>query len=180
MTKQELQAILSQLGEVWQIELTPIVLDAYWLALKIYDLIQVKMAAGRILKEYRYAKFPVPAEFVNRIAPEDSSAKAIKGWESAFKALVWWERHGQYQDVALDGERSRLAFKDNVVQQVIDSYFGGWWYFQKESPDDAKGASFFRREFIHAYEVMAGSTTFNPQVENKEKQLKLIGGGSDE
>jgi len=167
--KQQFVELLSALGEVWQTELTAVVIESYWQALQEYELRAVMAAAKRILKEYKYAKFPVPAEFANRIAPDETTAKAIKAWESANAALKWWTGSGQHQEPL-----RYPTFKDSIIHNVVDSYFGGWSGFYQEWNETITKLSFFRREFIHAYEVMAGSKTFNPQLEEPTPIKQLM------
>jgi hypothetical protein len=124
------RAVLTGMAEMYQREVSPALLDAYWLALRSWSLPDFEAAAGRLLATATF--MPRPADFTGlRKAAQMTAAEA---WDAAIAACPGW-RYGTAKVTPL---------VDRVVRML-----GGYERLAMEPLDTQH---FTRNKFIEFYE----------------------------
>lgn len=168
----EFTKLLTGLAAMFERQLTELIRDMYYNALKDLDIEQIRDAANNIAQTSTF--FPKPVDFRNAISGDKDSA-AISAWEKVLKAK---SKVGQYQSVQFD---------DPVIHSVI-KLMGGWGAVCRlEGHDDEKWQ---RIDFEKTYKALLGRNADHPkylpgiqEVENEakgfesEKKVALIGDG---
>ena len=132
------------LGELFDKQLSPALTNIYWEALRPYPFEAVREASNHVVRNKKFHKFPLPAEFIEFIVPpqalDDSAALACNG---AIKKA--WK----------DGYWENAYFEDPIIHMVIADYYGGWFSFVDQIPTDDKERGFWKKEFERIYKVYA-------------------------
>jgi uncharacterized protein DUF6475 len=124
------------LGELYDKEISRVLLDIYWKALEPFNDDECAEAFNSIIASCKF--FPKPADFLEMLgySPEE---RALKAWLAVDETV---KRIGPYQSV---------KFQDKVIHSVIQS-LGGWAKFQNCKNVDWKWRE---REFRSRYKTMA-------------------------
>lgn len=132
-------AMLSTLAETFRIELNPLAIDGYWLALQPLGELELRRAAARALASCKFMPTPVELLGFAGKAPEQLEAVAIAdAWEAVRDALG---RHGYYGSVDFGP----------LVNAVIRN-MGGWMRLSDMTREDAPWK---RKEFEKLYIAFA-------------------------
>ena len=133
--------LITGLAEIFDKNLSPVVIEIYWNALKRFSLDDFKRAVNNIIETHVYATFPKPAQFIEFInPPEDIEFKAEQGLKEWIDAYC---DKGIYENV---------EFKDPVVTLVCQ-HFGGWVAICNAFPryGSARDQEFWHNNFKKLY-----------------------------
>lgn len=138
MTRETFTAAITVLASSLRADVSPALLEGYWLALK--DLADDEMA-GATRAALQTSKFmPSPAEllaFAGR-APRDLAAEAVLAWQAVRAAM---DSHDVYANVDFGP----------VVNSVLHN-LGGWLYLCEQSLPDLEWR---RKDFERVYKLVA-------------------------
>lgn len=128
---------LGVLCEVFDKQISPIVIRAYFQALKPYSVEEVEGAISQAIVSCKF--FPRPAELIDLITggTENLSDRA----EVEVSKILQAVRH--------EGAYKSIQFDDPVTTAVIQQGFGGWIKLCDELRSDAE--KWFRKDFIQMY-----------------------------
>ena len=142
---QAFKTLMIGMGEVFDKELSPALMEIYWQALKPYPITKVKAAVNEIIQHRTFSKFPLPGEITEQIAPRvEIEEKALLQAEKVMDKI---EESGAYYSVTFD---------DPITTSVIVQ-MGGWIRVCSESTTMAKKdqTAFWRKDFIKLYCAIA-------------------------
>lgn len=128
---------MSLLGEIHNKEISDVLKDAYWIALKQYPDDACRHAFDMAVATCKF--FPKPAELIEIIVGRGGSVEDVAQIEAG-KVLDAIKRIGGYQSVCFD---------DAITQAVIVQGFGGWEKMCSELKSD--GEMWFRKDFVKIY-----------------------------
>lgn len=147
--------ILASLGEVFETgkDISEVRAELYFQTLKEYDIKQIKMAASKLLKAYKFNSLPKPADFVEAIegAEGDLRDKAMLAWMEVMKSL-----DGPYP--------KELKFEDSYTMEAIRA-LGGW-----NSLLISKNIQSMQKDFVNFYSALV----------KRETSVKMLGEKKDE
>lgn len=135
------KSYMSLLGEIHSKEISDILKDAYWIALKQFSDDQCNKAFDRAIGSCKF--FPKPAELIEFISSAFGSAEDVSVLEAA-KVLETVKRIGGYTSVDFD---------DSVTKAVIQNCFGGWEKLCSELKADEE--KWFLKDFSKYYQSYA-------------------------
>lgn len=125
--------VLAGMAELYQRELSPALMDAYWLALKAWPLEDFEAAAAHLMASQQF--MPRPADFTAlRKAGQMTGGEA---WDAALRACIGW----RYGEVSVD------PVIDRVVRMI-----GGYQHLAMEPLETQH---FTRNKFLELYEEQA-------------------------
>ncbi len=152
MRKSTLAKLLLPLGEVFQREISPALLEIYWQTLKNYPDALVMKALSSLLKTSKF--FPKPAEIIECIegSPDE---KSLIAWNTLMEAI---RLHGSY---------SSVKFVDKVLSKVVED-LGGW---VKLCSTNLRDLDNLRSLFIKYYKLYS---TYKQGIEGPEVHAGLI------
>jgi hypothetical protein len=143
---------MALLCEIFQREITDLLLDAYYMVLKNMTDEQFKQSVKMVMENKTFHKLPLPAEILNCGNP-DSIAKAEIALAKVEKA------------VDIYGHNYSIDFKDQVIHKVIER-LGGWEWLTTQNRDDWK---WIRKDFIRLFDIYA---KMNPsQIDAPERLI---------
>jgi len=154
--KPEFFEILAGLSEIFDKVLSKPTLEIYWNALKEYTIDDFKKATNNIVRTYKYASFPKPAEFIEYINPlQDIEAKA------EFAMDEFWEHFN-------DSGHESFEWGDPVLAMTVEHY-GGWGMILDTMPrDNLKDQIFWIKDFKKTYAIFV-------RFPRKKVRLRFIG-----
>jgi hypothetical protein len=167
---QRFRAVLTGMAEMYQRELSPTLLDAYWLALRGWALADFEAAAAHLMATARF--MPRPADFTDlRKAARMTAAEA---WDCAIAACPGWRY----------GTASVNPLVDRVVRML-----GGYERLAMEPLDTQH---FTRNKFIEFYEsagdaeetrtalpnLTSGALLAQAEAARKKAAIGFDGGGA--
>jgi hypothetical protein len=153
------EAIMLGMGEMYGKDVSSVLLDAYWIALRSWDLKDFEAACGHLME---HAKFmPRPAEFTAlRKAGRPTAAEA---WIKARQSLVW----------GLHGYTER-AGADPLISRALRAIGGA----NVLAMTDEDKLPFLERRFIEHYESMSDATDTResvPQIAYRDPPPAIAG-----
>jgi hypothetical protein len=129
-------SLLAGLGEMYDKEITPMMADMYWDALKEFDYEAVSKAAQLHMKNPEGGQFfPKVADLVRHLSGNNTD-KGMQAWSRVEKAV---RTVGPYMSVAFD---------DPIIHAVIQD-MGGWTGFG--NCDEQTEWPFRQNEFVKRY-----------------------------
>lgn len=148
--------MLAGLSEIYDKVLSEPALTIYWDSLREYSLDDIKRATNNIVRTYKYASFPKPAEFIEFINPQlDVEIKA------EFALEEFWERYN-------DSGHDSFEWRDLVLAMTVEHY-GGWGMILGMVPsNDIKEQTFWIKDFKKTYCMFV-------RFPRKRVQLKYVG-----
>jgi hypothetical protein len=133
--------VMSGMAELYQRELSPTLLDAYWLALRDWTLADFEAAAGRLMATAQF--MPRPADF--HALRRAAAMTAGEAWEAALQACPGW-RYGTAsvnptvdRVVRILGGYRRLAMEPLDTQHRTRDKFIAL-YLEQVGVDEARAA----------------------------------------
>lgn len=141
--KKKLNEFLAAMGELYKREISKVLSQVYWQALKDYSNEEVNIAFSRVLSECTF--FPVPAEIIKRIP--GAQRAPIEYWGKVISGL----------------ECGKMP-KEPEVQEVI-KYLGGWNWLQTQTYDEL---IWIEKRFNEYFEV---GTDRNKRLEKQNQAL---------
>ena len=143
--------IMTGVSEVVGKSLSPVGLEMYFRLMSDCTIEQFESAMQQAMRAHKYATIPTPAELREFLF-------ASKGDRSV---LAWTEV--DYAITAYGGGSS-VAFEDGVINSTIMT-IGGWPRLCHDYTElDAKGRSFFIRDFRQTYEILAARGGEHPKI----------------
>ncbi len=134
--------IMTALGELFDKELSRAALGLYFSALERFPIEMIERAAANIIQTQTFHKFPLPAEFIQYMAPPESMDKRVA------EAIHEIEYESPYQSPCFD---------DPILHHVIEA-MGGWVNVKAEiRPMSSKEFSFWRNNFGRIYKGFASN-----------------------
>jgi hypothetical protein len=127
------RSVLTGMAELYQRELSPTLLDAYWLALRDWTLDDFEAGAGRLMATSTF--MPRPADWHE--LRKASAMTAGEAWERAIAACKSWR----------NGTASVDPLTDRVVRIV-----GG---YEQLAMEPSKSQHFTRDRFMAIYDQLA-------------------------
>ena len=140
MKNQELfKNFMAGLGEVFGKEISDILFDIYWNALKDFTDEQCKTAFNKAMVQCKF--FPKPVEIIELIGGGPGKLEDVAQLQADLVVSAI-RKIGSYQSV---------KFKDPVTTAVIQQSFGGWIKICLELMETSE--KWFRKDFISAYQT---------------------------
>ena len=110
----ELATLITGMAELYNKTLSEAAITIYITALEKYPIEEIKPAINNIVTQRVYAKFPLPAEFIEYINPSGNlEARALIAVEEVL------------DENEIQGPTMTVSFDDPIIHHVILRY-GGW------------------------------------------------------
>lgn len=151
MTNQDREAfgrMMFALGDTFNEPVSEIRAEAYFEALKRFDIGDVLAAGRRALEECRY--FPRPVELREMLAGTDEE-QAEEAWNEMRRLI---RRYGY---LGTDGRGKCPEFSSDAVRAAALELYGGWTALCSSLPCDGPEYLGARKAFIANYKAAAGS-----------------------
>jgi hypothetical protein len=165
---QRFKAVMNGMAKLYERELDAAVLDAYWLALRDWELADFEAAAGQLMRSSKF--MPRPAEFHElRKAGRPTAGEAwIRVLEYVRKGYARWEGGG----ISKFGNAPQPddALIDRAVQAI-----GGYDAIAMSSTDKTP---FLEKRFCEHYDSMQDADEIReavPQIARGEDRSRLSG-----
>lgn len=142
--------LLVGLGEVFDRQITEVITDIYYEALKDFSTEQVKSAVYKCIKNHKYATLPKPADILEFLEGTRED-KALVAWLQLKEAV---QKGGYY---------ASIEFYDPIITHVVNE-IGGWQAFCSSKIEDLP---FIQKRFTDYYRIL-----LNRGV---DKNIRLIG-----
>ncbi|MCC6475012.1 MAG: hypothetical protein IT514_14865 [Burkholderiales bacterium] len=151
------RAVMAGMAEMYQRELSPTLLDAYWLALRDWPLADFEAGAAQLMATSKF--MPRPADW-NELR-KAALPTAGEAWERAIAACLGWR----------NGTATVDPLTDRVVRMV-----GGYQHLALEPLDTQH---FTRNKFLELYDELAeteGTREAVPQIAGPPQTPRLTAG----
>jgi hypothetical protein len=134
----EFQPILYGLGELYDKELTPNLVNIYYEIFKDFSIERFKKAIGEVIKSHKYANLPKPAEIL----------EYLEGTREDNALIAWLKVRGAIENV---GYYESVEFDDPVISHCLFQ-MGGW---MKVCEVLNKDLPFMEKDFMELYRLYA-------------------------
>ncbi len=154
---------MAGLGEIFDKEMSEILLDIYWNALENFSDKQCKEAFNKAMIQCKF--FPKPVEIIELIG--DGPGKLEDRAEYQASEVVWAVKHiGHYRSV---------QFSDLVTAAVIQQCYGGWIQLCSELNQDEE--KWFRKDFVKYYRAYSNQgIAYNGHLVGYIEAANITGG----
>jgi len=133
----------------------------YYEVLKNLSDEEFKKAITKLLSTWEYSYMPKPKHILDMTAPDSADIEEIanRAYKTAKETAI-------YQGCYISPD-----FEDEIISDVIDSYFGSWFNFHNKVAYRDSDDTFVKKDFIRAYKRKAETKNI--------RAVKLIGYGAN-
>lgn len=137
MTKMEFAKTFAVLAEVYNREVTELLVEAYYIVLNDFTKEQFDYAVKQVLTSRKYSSIPLPADLLEAVYgnPDDKALLALKELEDAMA------EHGAYKSV---------CFEDSIISTCVEN-LGGW---ATVCQMELKDWDWKKKEFLSLYKAL--------------------------